>query len=155
MNLSSDSDDNFPSIDIHAPNLVLSRHTDTTQVDLVDPDDDDESERNQGRKKNDDISSQPSFIGKNLEMGTLKARDNDDQQPAGINANIKARGHQNHSSRMDSSIMTEDLDENSNANMDTRNMGKYGPAAEKEEVVQEAALQSERRARNGLKGFET
>jgi hypothetical protein len=25
MNLSSDSDDNFPSIDIHAPNLVLSR----------------------------------------------------------------------------------------------------------------------------------
>jgi len=119
-------------------------------VDLVEPDDDDdESERNPGRKKNDDISSQPSFLGKNLEMGTLKARDTDDQQP-----NPKAQGH--HSSQMDSSIMTEDLDENSNSNGDrTRNMGKYGPAAEKQEVVQEAALQSERRARNGLKGFET
>mgnify|MGYP006130558117 FL=1 len=57
---------------------------------------------------------------------------------------------------MDSSVMTEDLDENSNSNRERmRNMGKYGPAAEKEEAAEEAALQLERRTRNGLKGFET
>ena len=56
---------------------------------------------------------------------------------------------------MDSSVMTEDLDENSNDRERMRNMGQYGPAAEKEDAAEEAALQSERRTRNGLKGFET
>lgn len=37
INLSSDSDSNFPSIDIHAPNLELNLQTNITALDLIDP----------------------------------------------------------------------------------------------------------------------
>jgi hypothetical protein len=37
INLSSDSDSNFPSIDIHAPKLEPNQLTDATQVNLVEP----------------------------------------------------------------------------------------------------------------------
>jgi len=90
INLSSDSDSNFPSIDIHAPNLELNQLTNTTSVNLIDAiEKQDETELNipdqreivmKGHLKQ--ISSQPSFIGKNLEMGTFKPKDNDPQPGA-------------------------------------------------------------------------